>query len=50
MRIMNNYLNDMISNEEVIAVLLRLAEQIAADRKHSESMGISEEEMAFMTR
>ena len=44
---MNSYLNGLISNEEVIAELLRLAEQIAAERQKNEDMGISEEEMAF---
>ena len=44
---MTSYLNGMISNEEVIQELLRLAEQIAADRKQGEDMGVTEEEMAF---
>lgn len=44
---MNSYLNGMISNEEVIQELLRLAEQIVADRKQGENMGVTEEEMAF---
>jgi type I restriction enzyme R subunit len=44
---MNSYLNGLISNEEVISELLRLAEQIAAERQKNEAMGITEEEMAF---
>lgn len=46
-RAMNSYLNGMLSNEEVIQELLRLAAEIAADRKQSEEMGVTPEEMAF---
>jgi type I restriction enzyme R subunit len=46
-RAMRAYLNGMISNEEVIAELLRIAKDIADGKAQGEAMGFSDEELAF---
>lgn len=45
--LMNSYYNGLITNEEVIAELLKAAEEIADLRKQGEKLGLSEEELAF---
>lgn len=45
--LMNSYYNGLITNEEVIKELLKAAEEINALRKEGETLGLSEEEMAF---
>lgn len=45
--VMNKYLNSLLTNEEVIEELLRIAREIAANKKESESLGLTEEELAF---
>ena len=44
---MNRYLNGMLTNEQVIEELLRIAQQIAAAKKEGESLGLTAEELAF---
>ena len=44
---MNAYLNGLISNEEVIQELLRMAKEIVLSRQNGNSMGLSLEETAF---
>ena len=44
---MNRYLNGMLTNEQVIEELLKLAKQIAAAQKEGEDLGLSSDEMAF---
>lgn len=44
---MNRYLNGMLTNEQVIEELLKLARDIANARAEGEKMGLTEEEMAF---
>lgn len=44
---MNSYLNGMLTNEEVIQELLRLARDIARSKKEGDNLGLTEEEMAF---
>lgn len=46
-RSLNAYLNGMLTNEEVIAEMLKLAKQIAADRKEGEKLGLTADELAF---
>lgn len=46
-KIMNAYYSGMITNEEVIKELLEAAEQIAAACKAGDSLGLSQEELAF---
>lgn len=46
-RLMNAYYNGLITNEEVIKELLDAAAQIAALHQHGETLGLSQEEMAF---
>lgn len=41
------YLNGMLTNEEVIEEMLKLAEQIAADQKEGEKLGLTADEQAF---
>lgn len=45
--VMNRYINGLISNEEVIAELLKLAAQITEAHQAGRDMGLNEEEMAF---
>lgn len=44
---MNKYLNGLLTNEEVIAELMKLAEQIRKDTDAGVDLGLSTEEMAF---
>ena len=46
-KIMNAYYNGLITNEEVIKELLEAAEQIAAACKAGDSLGLTQEELAF---
>ena len=46
-RIMNSYLNGMLTNQEVIDELLKLAKEIQEGAKQGNDLGLSEEEMAF---
>ena len=46
-RTMNAYLNGMLTNEEVIQELLRLARDIARSKQEGDDLGLTEEEMAF---
>lgn len=44
---LNAYLNGMLTNEEVIAEMLKLAKQIAADKQEGEKLGLTADELAF---
>ncbi len=44
---MNRYLNGMLTNEEVIAELLKLAKDIAAAAAEGEKLGLTADELAF---
>lgn len=46
-RLMNSYLNGMITNEEVIEELLNLAKQITDANKEGETLGLTADELAF---
>ena len=46
-QLMNAYYNGLITNEEVIKELLETAAQIAELHKQGETLGLSDEEMAF---
>ena len=46
-RTVNSYLNGLITNEEVIAEMLRLAKQIVSAEKEGQDLGLSAEEAAF---
>ena len=46
-RSINAYLNGMLTNEEVIEEMLRLAKQIAADQKEGNKLGLNADELAF---
>lgn len=46
-RALNAYLNGMLTNEEVIAEMLKLAKQIAADKQEGEKLGLTADELAF---
>ena len=46
-RVMNAYLNGMLTNEEVIQELLNLAKQIADAKKEGEQLGLTADELAF---
>lgn len=45
--VMNKYLNGMLTNEEVIEELLKMAKQIRDAHKAGDQLGLSEEELAF---
>lgn len=45
--VMNRYLNGMLSNEEVIEELLKIAKQIRDARDAGDELGLSEDELAF---
>ncbi len=45
--VMNRYLNGMLTNEEVIQELLKLARDIAAANAEGEALGLNAEELAF---
>lgn len=44
---MNRYLNGMLTNEQVIEELLKLAKEIAAANAEGEKLGLTSEELAF---
>lgn len=46
-RAINAYLNGMLTNEEVIEEMLKLAKQIAADQKEGDKLGLTADELAF---
>lgn len=46
-RSLNAYLNGMLTNEEVIAELMKLAKEIAKASKEGDSLGLTSEELAF---
>ncbi|MDR1539966.1 MAG: type I restriction endonuclease subunit R [Clostridiales bacterium] len=46
-RAMKAYLNGMISNEEVIAELMKMAKDMSTAQAEGDAMGLSEEELAF---
>ena len=46
-RSLNAYLNGMLTNEEVIEEMLKLAKQIAAAQKEGDKLGLTSEELAF---
>ena len=46
-RVMNAYLNGMLTNEQVIEELMNLAGQIAQAHRDGDSLGLSTEELAF---
>ena len=46
-RAMNSYLNGMLTNEEVIAELLKLAKEIAQANAEGSQLGLNTEELAF---
>ncbi|ADC90504.1 type I site-specific deoxyribonuclease, HsdR family [Mageeibacillus indolicus UPII9-5] len=45
--VMNRYLNGMLTNEEVIEELLKMAQQIQDAHKAGDELGLSEDELAF---
>lgn len=45
--VMNRYLNGMLTNEEVIEELLKMAQQIRDAREAGTELGLSEDELAF---
>lgn len=46
-RSLNAYLNGMLTNEEVIEEMLKLAKQISAAQKEGEQLGLTADELAF---
>ena len=46
-KLMNSYLNGMLTNQQVIDELLRLAQQMQQNKKAGNALGLTEEEMAF---
>jgi len=44
---MNAYINGLITNEEVIAELIRIAKEMASASAEGDMMGLNEEELAF---
>ena len=46
-RVMNAYLNGMLTNEQVIEELLKLAKQISEAQKEGEKLGLTADELAF---
>lgn len=44
---MNRYLNGMLTNEQVIEELLKMAKDMAASQAKGEELGLSAEELAF---
>ena len=46
-RSLNSYLNGMLTNEEVIEEMLKLAKQIAEAQKEGDQLGLSSDELAF---
>lgn len=46
-RAMKAYLNGMLSNEEVIAELMKMANEMASAQAEGDALGLTEEELAF---
>ena len=46
-RVMKAYLNGMLSNEEVIAELMKMAKDMATASAEGDALGLSDEELAF---
>lgn len=46
-RAMNSYLNGLLTNEEVISELMKLANDIAEAKKAGDSLGLTQDELAF---
>ena len=46
-RAINSYLNGMLTNEEVIEEMLKLAKQIASEQKEGNKLGLNSDELAF---
>ena len=46
-RAMKAYLNGMLSNEEVIAVLMKMARDMASAHAEGNALGLTDEELAF---
>ena len=46
-RIMNQYLNGMLTNQQVIDEMMKLAKDIQESKKAGNDLGLSEEELAF---
>lgn len=46
-RSLNAYLNGMLTNEEIIEEMLKLAKQIAAAQKEGDQLGLTADELAF---
>ena len=46
-RLMNQYLNGMITNQQVIDELMKMAKDIQKSQQSGNSMGLSDEELAF---
>lgn len=46
-RALNSYLNGMLTNEDVIAEMLKLAKQIADAHQEGEKLGLTADELAF---
>lgn len=46
-RAMKAYLNGMLSNEEVIAELMKMANEIANSKAEGDALGLNDEELAF---
>lgn len=46
-RVMNSYLNGMLTNQEVIEELLKLAREIQEGSKQGNALGLTDEELAF---
>lgn len=46
-RSLNSYLNGMLSSAEVIEELLNMAKEIISNRKETQELGLTDEEMAF---
>lgn len=46
-RAMKAYLNGMLSNEEVIAELMRIAKEMATAQTEGDALGLNDEELAF---
>lgn len=44
---MNSYLNGMLTNEEVIDELMKMAQDMATAKQEGNDLGLSDEEMAF---
>ena len=49
-RSLNAYLNGMLTNEEVIEEMLKLAKQIAAAQKEGDQLGLTADELLLMLR